>query len=532
MTISYTLQPIPQWYFPNLLGVAAAGARMFTFSSLNPSQFKPVFQDPAGMLQYPNPVVFNANGTSGPFYWQLDSDNPDDLYFIRILDNDGNLLFEDNTYPISGGGSGGSITLVQNIENIIINNSFLYNIGSTSVTPVPNGTFLAPGSHSNLFYPDINYISSGTSNANDSISFQSFPVGTNPIAPDFAPPYYLNYTCLNNSTGDTLKGIRLPITPYVNTVANQIFTFTFQARANSGADQLNVQLRQYFGSGGTAPPPSSDQITLLTVTPITLTPSFVMYNINFSIPTVLGKNLSTSNDDGTYIEILLPTNSQTNIDIAKPSLYVGSLSPNSILEYQEEIEAKIETPRTGDVKPSVNPFGFNSNQQFQNGWIPLNDGTIGNSLSNATTRAKPDTWLLYQLLFNNTAAADCPLFNSVGSPISKSGTALFNWNNNNALQLPLTANRVLVDRGTNALGNSYGEATHTLEITEIPNHNHPGSTYPTHGFAATSGTGPFHAHNTSIGDNESFPLTIAPQGGGQPHNNIQPSVNYNMIIKL
>ena len=85
MTISYTLQPIPFWYFSDLTGKPLAGGQMFSYSSLNPTQFKPIFQDPAGVNEYPNPVIFDEGGTAGPFYFQLDSTNPDDLYFLQIL---------------------------------------------------------------------------------------------------------------------------------------------------------------------------------------------------------------------------------------------------------------------------------------------------------------------------------------------------------------------------------------------------------------------------------------------------------------
>jgi len=85
MTISYTLQPIPDWYFPDLTGKPLAGGKMYAYSSLNPSQFKPVFQDPSGTNQWPNPIIFSENGTAGPFYWELDTDNPDDYILFRFL---------------------------------------------------------------------------------------------------------------------------------------------------------------------------------------------------------------------------------------------------------------------------------------------------------------------------------------------------------------------------------------------------------------------------------------------------------------
>lgn len=441
MTISYTLQPVPEWYFPDLTGKPLAGGKMYTYSSLNPSQFKPVFQDPSGTNQWPNPVIFSENGTAGPFYWKLDSDDPDDLYFIQIFDSSNNLIYSINQYPISGGGGGGSVNTVQNIENLIINSAFINNIDTTSVQPISNYTLLCPGAHQYLIYPDITYIQSGVSNAQDTITFNQFTTGTNPLTPDFATPYYLNYTCLNNPTGETYKGIRIPISQNVNSIANQIFTFVFYGRVNSGSDSINVQLLQYFGSGGS---PSSPVTTNLTPSSITLTSSFAVYSINFSIPTVATKNLGNSNDDGTYIEILFPIGSQCNIDIAKPSLYIGSTFPNVFYESVDETTYEIETPRTGDVKTSLNSFSMTNKY----GWIPLNDGTIGNSSSNATTRAKPDAWLLYKLIWENTTSSYCPVYDNSGVIVSKGGSALSDWNSNRQIQLPRTVGKVLANKGT------------------------------------------------------------------------------------
>lgn len=441
MTISYTLQPIPFWYFADLTGRPLAGGKLYSYSSINPTQSKPIYQDPAGVNEWPNPVIFDETGTVGPLYFKLDSTDPDDLYFLQIFDSSGNLVRQVDKYPISGGSGGGTVNTVQKIENIFVNSIFLDNIGSTTVQPIANSTFLAAGAHSGLYYPDIVFIQTGVSNAQDTLTFSQFGV-SNPLSPDFASPYYINYTCLNNPTGETLKGVRIPISQYVNTLANQIFTMTIQARSNGGgANTLGVQLRQYFGTGGS---PSADQVTNLTPTPITLTGSFVLYSISFSVPSIAGKTLSDSNDDSTYIEILFPVGQACNIDIAKPALYSGSLFPTSLYESVDEVEAEIEIPRTGDLKISMSSF---SNSPVQAGWIPLNDGTIGNAASNSTTRAKADSWLLYNTIWANTVISSCPLYDSAGVITTKGGSSVSDWNANKQIQLPLQVGRSIGGRG-------------------------------------------------------------------------------------
>lgn len=121
--------------------------------------------------------------------------------------------------------------------------------------------------------------------------------------------------------------------------------------------------------------------------------------------------------------------------------------------------------------------------------------------------------------------------------------------------LPDTRRRVAVGSGGsgtgtlgNAVGNKGGAETHTLSVAEIPSHNHPGSTtdsqgnhshtiaiqqageayssggnpnpYVAGGSSGTNTTGT-HAHNVSV----------ASQGSGGAHNNMQPSIVVLHIIK-
>lgn len=530
MTISFVLAPIPKWYFADNAGRPLAGGTMEVKSSLNPALDKQVFQEPTGTVPYPEPITFSENGTAGPFYWRIDSTQPDDLYFLNVFDSSGNPIFNIQNYPIAGGGGGGGGgTTALPINNIIVNNSFINNIGVTSSNPIADNTFLSPSGHSNFEFPDIAFFHTGTLGALDTITFNQFtPFGLNPFGSDYVTPYYINYMCSNNPVAELTKGYRIPLCPFVSTMAGQTFSVKFRARCNSGANIINVRALQYFGTGG-SPSPSVRTIDV----PFNLTNVWTEYALFITLPVVGGKTPGDSQDDGTYLEISLPINQNTNIDIAKMACYPGTIVPMTDFETFEEIESKAETPRTGDVRISSNGFSNNNSMNRQAGWIPLNDGTIGNTLSNSTTRSKPDAWLLYQLLFDNTVAVDCPLFDSAGVPIAKAGTALSNWNANNRLKLPSTAGRALVDRstGVNALGHAFGEETHVLTIAEMPSHNHPGSNFTTFVDAGV-GSAQVNRRNTNLTIPASYPVNVASQGGGGAHNNIPPSVYYNMIIKL
>lgn len=523
MTISYVLAPIPKWYFADNNGKPLSSGYMEVKSSLNPSLDKPVYQDASGSNPYPEPVTFALNGTAGPFYWKIDSTQPDDLYFLNVFDADGNPVFNIQNYPIAGGGGGGGGgTTVLPIKNIIVNNSFINNIGSTLTSPIADNTFLSPSGHSNFEFPDMAYFHTGTLGAADTITFNQFnPPGSNPFTPDYVTAYYVNYTCSNNPSGETSKGYRFPLCPFVNTMAGQTFSIKFRARCLAGANVINIRALQYFGTGGLS---TSSPVRTLDV-PFSLTNVWTEYSLFITLPVIGGKTLSNSNDDGTYLEISLPLNQTTQIDIGKPSCYPGTIAPSTDFETFEEIEAQAETPRKGDIRTSANPFSVSRSS----GWIPLNDGTIGNASSGSTTRSNADAWLLYQLLFNNTSASDCPLFDSTGVPIAKSGTDVSNWNANNRLRLPIMTDSVLANKGSNALAHHFGAHTASLSTANVAPHTHN----VTFEAGQAVGVSPNNfARGNVAGSGSNTRMTDSGTGTGAPFSIDQPTTYFNMIMKL
>lgn len=198
----------------------------------------------------------------------------------------------------------------------------------------------------------------------------------------------------------------------------------------------------------------------------------------------------------------------------------------------------------GDVKPTVRPSA-------DPGWILMDDGTIGSATSGATTRANADTEVLFTVLWDILALAVSG---------GRGASAAADFAANKTIEVPKALGRALVgaDPGNAVLarsanlGETTGSETHVLTTLEMPSHNHPGSS-ATSGGSHTHPTvldvilrqigGPLGVQDVSTGAVQSSTaisaagththgLTIAAQGGDQPHENMQLSTFVNYLMKL
>lgn len=139
----------------------------------------------------------------------------------------------------------------------------------------------------------------------------------------------------------------------------------------------------------------------------------------------------------------------------------------------------------------------------------------------------PNGWLLCDgRAVSRTEYAE--LFKAIGTKHgSGDGSTTFN--------LPNPKGRTLVgkdsaDTDFNELGKTGGEKTHTLTVNEMPKHNHTGGILTTNAIAGNERFY-FQQLGATNGENFSNSLKIGEAGGGQPHNNLQPYMTTNFIIK-
>lgn len=414
MAITYSLAPMPKWVLIDNSGRTAGGAKLYSFSSLNPTVQKPVYQDANGTIPYPNPILFDANGTQGPFYWKSDSANPDDLYYLEAYDSNDNLLWTQNNFDGSSGGGGGGGTTYVNLHNLIPNNIFADHCGNVTTTNQTN-VVLAPSNHvgftpdsipvigtNGALGPDIRFIKSNTSGT-DAISFVPFVNGDNPLTGDSTPYLTVRYNCTGAGTGETYKAFQFPLNAKVNTLDNQAMTFTVWAKTGSGSADIGVSIRQYFGTGA-----SASAEVLSPKGTATLTTSWQKVTLSFITDSVGGKVLGECGDDATYLWLTLPLNQASDIYFIKPSDYLGEISPALDFNTYDEVNTAALSVRSGDVRISMNKF-----QPF--GWIPCNDGSIGSASSGATTRANIDTFFLYKTIWDGVSNTFAPVTGGRGA---------------------------------------------------------------------------------------------------------------------
>lgn len=187
---------------------------------------------------------------------------------------------------------------------------------------------------------------------------------------------------------------------------------------------------------------------------------------------------------------------------------------------------------TGDVKLTLRATP-------DPGWIMCNDGSIGNRLSYATTRAEDDTKALFKMLWEAVPSLGIRMRIHTGDIIDwqRGESAEEDFDANRQLVIPRMLGRALALAGqgvglTNrALGFAGGAEVTALGSTQAANHRH-GSTA---GWFAS-----FDYYNPYIWASANQPIQFIwsiwyqthPTGGGGVHSNMQPTSFFHAMMCL
>lgn len=169
------------------------------------------------------------------------------------------------------------------------------------------------------------------------------------------------------------------------------------------------------------------------------------------------------------------------------------------------------------------------------GYVLASGRTIGSAASSGTERANDDCYALFVLLWNSMANTEAAVSGGRGA------NADSDWASNKTIALPDLRGRVTAGKdnmgGTTAsrltsggsgitgttLGTSGGAQTHTLTTAQLASHAHGGSFWASGGAAYITANPGF--------DNSAF-AGVSSNGSGAAHQNTQPTLVLNKIIKL
>lgn len=409
-------------------------------------------------LTLPNPLTLSGVGTiqdgNGndviPYYYPYDeSTNPANptpqAYYVTVVDSDGQSQFTRQNFPFLPVVDSNPTDVT--LRNYLVNNVFWRNNASPTGLTLTNtlNTTLAPSAHDGFSMPDLQFFKNAMG-AVDTITFNTFDA-TDFLSPtnlgDVTPEYYLNFNC--SVTGsETSKYIQIPITLHLKTLKSAPVTFTIWSRCNNsggmGGNLLKISRVQFTGTGTVSP-----MVTPSATITMPDNGTWLKTVVSFSMQSIDGVTIGNAGDDAYYLQISYPVGVTFNIDIAKPCLYIGNTIPSNECTLYDEVDSIILTPRTGDIRQSLNSF-------YPFGWVPMNDGTIGNGSSNSTNRANVDTWQLFNLLWSlfqpyDTGANSNPIaqmYTSAGAATNYGGTAIADFNANKALALTKMMGQVLL----------------------------------------------------------------------------------------
>ncbi len=393
-----------------------------------------------------NPMHLSAAGTiqdpNGndiiPFYYPFDENNSNvrQAYFITVYSADENgdpalLQFTRENFPFNGTGNEPGVDN-PTFRNYIINNTYWRNIGAADCMDETD-LIIAPSQHDGYTTNgDIRFLKN-VAGADDDLIFSKM---TATLENDVTPEYYINFTCGSVQSGETVKCIQYPISMHVQTLQNRKATLVMQTQNVAGTpnNYLDLYIYQFMGTGALIQPAP------ILIQRITIPNTFTKFVIPFIFPNfnnpITGLVPGVGGDDALFLRVQYPLSAVFANNHTKPQIYLSEDVPDNDFDTYDQVGAIFDSARTGDHRISLNPF-----QPY--GWVPANDGTIGNDGSGANTRANSDTWPLYRLIYTSVFNIWAPVTGGRTGTGTTTAEAYADFSANKTLMLTRQLGRVI-----------------------------------------------------------------------------------------
>lgn len=530
LNTNYMISPNLQEYFVDkTTGAPLAAGNVFYYSDTERSTLKNVYTLVAGLdpgtyvyTPLPNPVPLSGVGTTTDgfsndvrvYYYPYDANGQVENYYIVVKDADGLTQFTRQSWP--------------NLEtNPPEENNYTYNFVrnwtfyswsfGTTFTDVKVGSLTAY----DFFIDDWLYQQSDSSQSIN-ISRVTFEAGADPTGINV--PYYVDYQCTSIGSGLAVFNRFEQLFQSVQTLnGNDVVASIWLKKVGVGTTPVSISLIQYFGTGGT--PHANVETTILDIPD--LTTEWKQYTGTNLLPSISGMQIGTGGDDCLELCINMPLNQTARVNIGPVRLEEGIEIAGSQQISNDTIKQETNTfglyPSftTGDIKLTLK-------NTSDPGWLLMDNTSIGKPGSGAAHIG----WVykaLFSLIWTN-------VHNNTYAPISGGvfgASAEADWDAGKTIGMTTALGRALAVAGSGAgltaraLGqNNVGEETHTLTAPELAVHQHaaPGGA----NFAITGGA----SLNISGALAGTTSNATGDGGGGLPHNNMQPSIFYNVMIKI
>ena len=247
-------------------------------------------------------------------------------------------------------------------RNKIINGDFAINQRNFTSTTT-SGIFIFDRFSSNNIGGTVTYTA------------QTFTPGSAPVA-GYEGKNFLDIATTGQSAAADIARTQQRIES-VRTLANQIVTISFWAKAASGTPKVAVEIQQIFGSGGS---PSSAVNTYFGQA--TLSTSWARYSVTATLPSISGKTLGTVGDDS--LSVNLYTSAGSNFDSRTGNLGIQTAT---ISFWGIQVEAgSVATPFTTATGTLAGELGA-AQRYYQRMTATANGNSFANGFAESTTIA-------------------------------------------------------------------------------------------------------------------------------------------------